>query len=250
MKDLAAAITLTPEMTQERGESVSIRLPMPSLHGQPARMLLEAAIGIAVALRYVREDRSPECDVVLMGEIPRAAGAALLDPRSVDAWLARQAGTHSEEEFPPEDVLADAMDQTGLACVRRDALWAVPASPGLPRELLIQPRAGGVTVEGTLTTWESISSECADALAEFLVAAQAGLRWARCELRSHSAHVVCQTRSEHLGVYLVHAVHGVASAARMLAREASALLVPELAYIYLEAMTRPAKRPAGDRPGR
>jgi hypothetical protein len=140
-----------------------------------------------------------------------------------------------------KDVVEDILTQSGLAYVRRDSAWAVAPAAGLPREILVQPHPGGVKVEAILTTWDTITSESNEALAEFLVTAEARLRWARCELSAHSAHVICQIRTEDLDLHLMHGLRGVAAAAQMLAREASALLVPELAHIYLELIVQPVR---------
>jgi hypothetical protein len=139
----------------------------------------------------------------------------------------------------PDELIEDILSQAGLTFVRRESSWAVASTSGLPREVLISPVLGGITVESTLATWDAIGDESTDALAAFLETAQAGLRYGRCELRSHSAHVVSQIRTEDLGLQLMHGLRGVAAAIHVLAREASALLVPELAHIYLELSAQP-----------
>jgi hypothetical protein len=112
-------------------------------------------------------------------------------------------------------------------------------------EILVLPELGGVKIEATLASWDAVSAKSALALAEFLVTAQCGLRCARSELGAQRATVVCQIRTEDFDFHLVHGVRGVAAGARTLAREARALLVPELANIYLEVLARPGQgRPA------
>jgi hypothetical protein len=212
---------------------------MPNLDRQPASTLLTLAIGLAGSLRYIREGESSAATVFLLGEIPCSVDSGSLDQAAVDRWLGRRDGGDFARQMPAEDVVADLLTQSGLACARRDAAWAIAPAPLLPREILVQPVTGGVKVDAKLTTWDAISAESNLALAEFLVAAQAGLRCARCELDSHSAHVICQIRNEDLGLHFLHGLRGVAAATQMLAREASALLDPELAHIYLELLAPP-----------
>ena len=115
--------------------------------------------------------------------------------------------------------------------------------PGFARELGIELMPGGVRVAAVLASWDELNAESGCALEEFLLSAQPFLRCARCELGSQRAQVVSPIRTEDLGLQLMHALLGVAAATRLLAREASALLFPEIAQVYLELVAPPANMP-------
>jgi hypothetical protein len=66
-----------------------------------------------------------------------------------------------------------------------------------------------------------------------LCAAQAGLWFARCEINRHSARAISQVSTASLEDDLPHSLLGVGSATRLIAEEAEALLVAEVAMAYL-----------------
>jgi hypothetical protein len=231
--------------TETQGLAV-VRQRMPNLDRLSARALLSLAIGLDGSFRYVREHESCGIAVVFLGEIPCPVDTASLDQAAVERWLERHDGGDIARRMPPEDVLDDLLTQSVFTFARRDSAWIIAPAKSLCREIVVEPAQGGVKVEANLTAWDTITDRSTLALAEFLVSAQAGLRCARCELGSQSARAVCRIRSDDLSVHLMHGVRGVAAGVRgvaaatqMLAREASALLDPELARIYLEMSARP-----------
>jgi hypothetical protein len=126
-----------------------------------------------------------------------------------------------------------ALDAIGLPWSRRDGGWAVPAADGVARELRLSPADGGVRVEAVLIEWDEAGDDSRAALARFLSAAQGSLRHAHCERDERQARVVAQLRPAELETGLADALLGVSAGCRFLAREASALLSPELARLYL-----------------
>jgi hypothetical protein len=239
MRARKSQLSAKTEIAVETQGLAVVRQRTPNLDRQPARALLSLVIGLGGSFRYVREPESCGIAVVLLGEIPCPVDAASLDQAAVERWLGRQDGGDIAQRMPPEDVLDDLLTQSGFTFARRDSAWVIAAAKGLRREIVVEPAQGGVKVEANLTAWDAITDRSSLALAEFLVSAQAGLRCARCELGSHSARAVCRIRTEDLSLHLMHGIRGVAAAAEMLAREAGALLDPELAHIYLDMSARP-----------
>ncbi len=111
----------------------------------------------------------------------------------------------------------------------------------------MSPVPGGTRATAVLADWDEIAPVCRDALAEFLLAAQAGLRCARCELDERRASLVAFVATASLEVDLTHALLGVAAGCDLLAREATALLRPEIAEIYRTCRRMPSKGPAPTR---
>jgi hypothetical protein len=129
--------------------------------------------------------------------------------------------------------LETALESAGVIASRRQANWAVSPPPRCPRELLLTIVPEGVRVSAILTDWDVIDPVSATALAQLLCSAQAGLRFARCTLDERSAHITAFARAGDLESDLPHALRAVATGCELLAREASALLRPELAEHYL-----------------
>jgi hypothetical protein len=214
----------------EAGGWSTLRRPEPSLTVMSAADLLARTAGLPGNLRYIT---GKDGGIELLGEVPGEAGETPGDP--AHETLGRLlAGPDDREALPEEEPLEAALEAAGLAWCRRETAWAVPASAGLPRELQITPEPGAVRVAAALVEWDEIGEGEAAALARFLVAAQAWLRFARCELEGGAARVVSRAAAARLETDLAHSVLGVAAGCRLLAREASALLVPEVARHYLE----------------
>jgi hypothetical protein len=130
------------------------------------------------------------------------------------------------------DEIAAALDATGLNWTRRGAAWAAPAGEGVPCELRVTATGGGAEVEAVLVEWDEAEAVCDRALSRFLELAQAGLRCCRAERDQGLARVVARV-ARGQEAELVQSVQAVAAASRGLAREARALLIPELARAYL-----------------
>jgi hypothetical protein len=132
-----------------------------------------------------------------------------------------------------EEAVDGVLDAAGWRWSRRAASWSVAVTERLPREVAIVAAGDGVRVETTLAEWDEIPAVCREALAEFLLAAESGLRLARCELGDRQARLVSQVAADRLDEDLPHALLGVAAGCELLAREAAVLLRLEVAEIYL-----------------
>jgi hypothetical protein len=171
---------------------------------------------------------------VLHGEVSSAAGDEEARRRLV-GWL--DGTLHGEDTFSEESV-EGALVGTGLAWTKRERGWAVPATEKMPREIQIVPAGAVLTVEAMLSDWDEIGAAQTEALARFLLAAQASLRWARCDLDERSARVLARVEGAQVDADLGHALLGVAAGCRMLSRETAALHHPDAARAYLEFVTR------------
>jgi hypothetical protein len=96
----------------------------------------------------------------------------------------------------------------------------VPASAAVPREIGVHSEPGGGAPEAVLADWDEIEDVSRSALATFLLAAQANLRGIRCHLEGGR-------RGRHPGrggapeADITHGLHAIATACRLLAREAA-----------------------------
>ncbi|HJT76866.1 MAG TPA: hypothetical protein VJ739_06650 [Gemmataceae bacterium] len=213
--------------TAEGGGWLVYRRSEPALaRATPAELLAQGAKQ-AGNLRYVID---PRRGVLLTGEVRGLDGLTVDEARArLDAMREGPA----ELPVPADEVIEAALEASGLAWSRRDTAWAVPANEILPRELKIRSVPGGVKLEAVLAEWDEIMPECGEALARFLVAAQAGLRGARCEMDATTARVTALVGAEQIDSDFVHALMGVAAGCRLLARQAVALLLPDMARAYL-----------------
>jgi hypothetical protein len=133
-----------------------------------------------------------------------------------------------------DEVIEEALTASGFAWTRRQANWAVPARGSLPRELRVERLPDGLRVEALLVSWDEAGPAELEALACFLERAQRGLCFARCELAERQARLTAVVPAAEVETGLPDALAGVAAGARLLAREAAALLVPALARAYLQ----------------
>jgi hypothetical protein len=136
-----------------------------------------------------------------------------------------------------DEVIAEALDATGLGWKRRDEVWVVPAGGRLPREVQIAPHGDVVHVRAVLVEWDEIGADEREAIGRFLQRAQGGLRFAHCELEATQAVVTASVEAGQLDKRLADAVGAVAAGCRMLAREVGALLAPGPSRAYLEFLT-------------
>ena len=97
----------------------------------------------------------------------------------------------------------------------------------------IAPWDAEAGLEAVLASWDQIGPREQLALAGFLCRAQAGLRFARCELNEKQALAAASLAAADVEAGLPHAVAAVLAATRLLAREAAALLNAEVAEGYL-----------------
>jgi hypothetical protein len=140
----------------------------------------------------------------------------------------------------PEEAIEMALDGGGLPWSRRASCWSVAVTERLPREVLVRSAPGGACVQAVLVEWDDLAPACREALAHFVAAAQAGLRFAHCECDARQARVTAFAATERLDADLTHALLGVAAGCELLAREAAALLRPEVAEMYLSCRRMPS----------
>jgi hypothetical protein len=219
-----------PTYTAEGGGWLVLRRPEPDARAAGAVELLARATGLPGNLRYVHDPDG----VALVAEVRCPAGGEARE--RLDHLLA---GVMAGPE-PPGEALEAALEASGLAWSRRDTLWAVPATERIPRELQVRAVPGGARVEAVLAEWGEVGDAERQALADFLLAAQAGLRGARCELDGSSARVVALVEATHLDTELADGLMSVAVACRLLVRAVAALLAPDAARAFLGFRERQA----------
>jgi hypothetical protein len=204
------------------------RCPVSEGRGAGAARLLARGRELPGNLRYIRDGNG----VALIADARvLAGGETFAEARDrLDRLLA---GTCPGPE-PAAEVVEAALEASGLGCSRRDRAWAVPASERVPREVRVGAVPGGARVEAVLAEWDEIGTAERDALAGFLLAAQAGLRGARAELDERTARVAAVVEASRLDAELADALMSVAVACRLLTRAAVALLSPEVAQVFLE----------------
>jgi hypothetical protein len=134
----------------------------------------------------------------------------------------------------PDGLIESALDATSLPWVRREAVWTIPLTASLARELLLRRVPHGVRVEGVLAEWDEAGARELEALRLFLRRAEPSLHFAHCAVDGKRAVVFVETSASDLETSLPQCIGGVAAACRLLAREAAALLAPELAAAYLD----------------
>lgn len=222
--------------TAEGGGWLTLRRPAPGLRGMTPAGLLRLAERSPGNVRYATDADGP----YLIEEVRSRDGLPLDTAR--EQFFGLLNNTADSDAAPPaEEVIEAALDGSGFPWSRRAACWAVAVTGRLPREVLVSPAPGGARAETTLAEWDDVAPVCPEALARFLVAAQAGLRFARCELGERRARVVAFAAAATLDADLPHALLGVAAGCELLAREVVALLRPEIAEIYLNYRRMPSE---------
>jgi hypothetical protein len=134
------------------------------------------------------------------------------------------------------DAVESSLDGLGAAWKKRDDGWAIPATARTPFEIDLVPKGDGLHVEGVLTTWDAAGEAELAALGAMLRRAAADLAGVVFELRQGKAVVAVAARHER---ELPAAVSRVLTAARLLSREAAALLEKHVADRYLEFFAAP-----------
>lgn len=223
---------LKPKFTAEGGGWLVARVAVPDAAGKSPAELLENVRSLPGNLRYVPAGR----EVLLLGEVRNLCGSSTVEQsrRRLAGWLH---GTTLTDEVTPESLEA-ALEGSGFAWARRDHGWAVPASDSTPREVSVSIAPGGVRLEAVLADWDEPSEPCLAAIASFLLAAHESIRAVRCHIDGSRAVVIARAESAHLEADVLHGLQGIATACRLLAREAAALLAPEVARAYLDFRAR------------
>lgn len=154
--------------------------------------------------------------------------------------------TAGPETAGPEtagEELASLLAETGYVWSPADAApkrWhAVTTDPsGCRCELTVDATASGVQTQGLLATWETeLSDTSLEAIARFLLAAHARVRFARFVLLRQSLSAVSLATVDRLDVELPDSVFAVVAACRLVHREVGALAIPNVARAYLDTIT-------------
>jgi hypothetical protein len=214
--------------TAEGAGWLTLRRRAPSLRNLDPAELLQLAARSPGNVRYTTDANGP----CLIEEV-RCQSGLTLGAAGEKFYGLRRDADETDTEPPADEVIEAALDGCGFPWARRASCWSVAVAPRLPREVLVSSVPRGARVTTTLAEWDDITPQCWEALAGFLVAAQGGLRFARCEADERRARVVAFAAAGALDTDLPHALLGVAAGCELLAREAAALLWPELAEIYL-----------------
>jgi hypothetical protein len=214
--------------TAEGAGWLTLRRRAPNLRALSPAELLQLAARSPGNVRYTTDTNGP----CLIEEVRCQSGLTVGAAGEMFYGL-RGDADEADDEPPDDEVIEAALDGCGFPWVRRASCWSVAVAARLPREVLVSSVPGGARVATTLAEWEEITPLCWEALAGFLVAAQGGLRFARCEADERRARVVAFAAAGALDTDLGHALLGVAAGCELLAREATALLRPEVAEIYL-----------------
>jgi hypothetical protein len=131
------------------------------------------------------------------------------------------------------EVIEASLDSLGVAWKRRDPDWVVTVGPLWPYQVVLARRDTGLHVEADLVSWDELGQPEKQALGELLARAEAGLTGVRFELRERQALVWAEVSASADERDVTDAVSRVETAARLLGREASALLNRDVAEVYL-----------------
>jgi len=203
------------------------REPTPERDGASPQLLLEETARLPGTFRLALVGGCVE----LLGETPEAPFPA-----------------KPVEEAVVEEEVVGALEDCGLPYKRRELGWVVPPGGQRSVEVVLTPREGGLRIESVLAGWDEIGGAQREALARLLCRAQGQLRFARCELNEARAVVAANLRAGEIETGSAHAVAAVLAAARLLGREASALLLAEVAEGYEAFFASEAeKRPEANR---
>jgi hypothetical protein len=220
--------------TPEGGGWLTLRRRAPGLKKLTAAELLGLAARSPGNVRYATDADG----AYLIEEVRSQDGLTLATAGDLFFGLLNEDG-EGEAEPASDEAIEAALDGGGFPRVKRASSWAVVVAARLPREVLVGAAPGGARVAATLAEWDEITPACSEALTRFLVAAQPGLRFARCEKDERRAQIVGFAGTESLDADLVHALLGVAAGCDLLAREAEALLRPDVAETYLNCRRMP-----------
>lgn len=128
------------------------------------------------------------------------------------------------------DAIESALDSLGAAWKKREGGWAIPATTRTPCEIVVT-NGDGLRIEGVLSSWDAAGETELKALAAMLRRAALDLPGTSFEVVHGRAVAAVTVRHER---DLPAAVARVLTAARLLSREAAALLERDIADRYLE----------------
>jgi hypothetical protein len=146
------------------------------------------------------------------------------------------------------EVVEAALDGLGVPWKRRDLDWLIPVGPRWPNQVALTVHEDRLRVEAVLVSWDELEPRERSALELLLARAEGGPSGVRFGLAEREAVAWTELPAGTSEAAVTEAVARVATAARLLAREAGALLGPEVAEGYLrffgagsESATGPAR---------
>lgn len=224
----------------EPGGWLTVCERVPELDNTPASELLRpGAPELFGNLRYART----AAGIVRLEEVHTGHGASALSEAEMRLCSASSfeqgvaGGSASEEQI--EACLADA----GWTWSRRESAWVVPATTARPVEVCIEPIPSGALARATLADLVGVSDEGREALADFLLHAHSGLRFARCVMTETLAQVTSLAHTNHLESDLPNSLGSILAACRFLLREVHALLKPDVAREFCRCTRQPLTQP-------
>ncbi len=140
------------------------------------------------------------------------------------------------------EIIEDVLDAMGLPWKRREGGWVVPVSAQRPREVTLNPSPEGLRVEAELCSWDTLGESERRALSIVMQKASASLRDASCTVEPTRVTVMATLPSREIETGLQSAIGGVLVGCRALAREAIALLAPNIASEVLRFFGADAER--------
>jgi len=139
------------------------------------------------------------------------------------------------------EVIEAGLDGLGVPWKRREADWVVTVGPRWPYQVCLTVSGDRLRVEAVLVSWDELSQTERLALALLLERAQGGVSGVRFSLNERQAVAWAELPTSENEHAVTRAVGRVETAARLLAREAGAVLNLEVAEAYLRFFSPAAK---------
>ena len=131
------------------------------------------------------------------------------------------------------EVVESALDGLGVPWKRRETDWLVTAGPRWPYPVALTANGTRLRIEAVLASWDELGARERAALGLLLGRAEGGLPGVRFGLGEREAMAWTDLADDASERAVTEAVARVATGARLLAREAGALLSPGVAETYL-----------------
>jgi hypothetical protein len=139
------------------------------------------------------------------------------------------------------EVVEAGLDALGVPWKRRESGWVVPIGPRWPCEVSLARTANTLRIEAVLASWDEQSARERQALELLLSRAGRSCPGVRFECGERQALAWAELPGGASERAVQAATCRVAAAARLLAREASMLLSPEVAEGYLRFFGAPGE---------
>ena len=233
MTTTAIGASASEQLTWEAGGWITRRTLLHDLRPDAAFLLAQSAEPRPGNLRFAIQG----AQAYLLGELPDADG---LFPMS----------EAHHRLFAAADVTPIELSEVDVACTLGESGYCWAQSPNTTnywQATVNDPSGQRYELSATLTrTGIEVESQIAEsasgfgesqqlALARFLMAAHARIRFARFTLQSHAVSVVSHTASDRMNIELPSSVGAVVAASRLVGSEVRALATQAVAQAYLRA---------------